>query len=41
MNLKKIFLVAALAVCCISLNSCILKLPFQLVGDVIDDITPF
>ncbi|WP_281062955.1 hypothetical protein [Francisella sp. LA112445] len=40
MKLKKIFLVVALAVCCISLNSCILKLPFQIVGDVVDDVTP-
>ncbi|WP_268745991.1 hypothetical protein [Francisella philomiragia] len=41
MNLKKIFLVATLTVYCISLNSCILKLPFQIVGNVIDDVTPF
>ncbi|WP_263477956.1 MULTISPECIES: hypothetical protein [Francisella] len=41
MKLKKVLFACSIAICCISLNSCILKLPFQIVGDVIDDITPF
>jgi hypothetical protein len=40
MKFKNIILATLLITCCISLNSCILLLPFQVVGDVIKDITP-
>ena len=41
MRVKKLMLVASILFCGITLNSCILKLPFQLVGNVVDDVTPF
>ncbi|WP_269194669.1 hypothetical protein [Francisella orientalis] len=41
MKLKKVLFAFSIAICCINLNSCILKLPFQIVDDVFHDITPF
>lgn len=41
MSIKKIFMFLSISICIISLNSCILKLPFQVAGDIVDDVTPF